>query len=45
MSYAGQLRGGRLGEVGDPVDGRESCTTFQAGRECLAEQRRAEGLG
>ena len=44
MAYAGQLRRGRLGEIGDPVDGRQSGTAFQARRERLTQQFRAEGL-
>ena len=45
MLDPGQLRSGSLGEVGDSVDGRQTCTALQSGRERLAEQFRPESLG
>ena len=44
MLSARQLRGRHFGEVGDAVDGRQAGTALKSGRECLAEQLRAEGL-
>ena len=40
-----QLRCGCLGEVGDPLNGRQAGTPLQPGGKRLAEQLRAECLG